>query len=72
MDKKKLRVTLEVLDDVSIKYPETAYQREYEDVWNKLCFVFCLDDGCLCVMYACLWGLGWVDGLFFHAFVVLF
>lgn len=48
MDKKKLRVTLEVLDNVSIKYPETAYQRENEDVWNKLCFVFCLDDGCLC------------------------
>ena len=41
MDKKKLRVTLEVLDNVSIKYPETAYQREYEDVWNKLfCILF--------------------------------
>ena len=78
IDKKKLRVTLEVLDKLSTKYPETGNYneenmtevcvREKLSVWEVFCFVLlCLDEGCLSSRFACLWVFEWVDGLIFRA-----
>ena len=70
MDKKKLKVVLEMLDNKSIKYPETAQYIEnnmmevsaseklsIEDVFFLL--LLFIDDECFCfwyysVMFACL------------------
>ena len=68
---------LEVLDNVSKKNLGTkqyidrnmkvVLEREKLTVEAVFYFVaFCLDGGCLCVMFACLKGSGWVNGLLFH------
>ena len=67
---RKLKVTLTVLDTVPAKFPETKeyiekrlYRKEYEQGLRKRKLVcgrdnlfcwFSLDDGCLCLMFACL------------------
>lgn len=79
---RKLRAALKVLENVSSKCPVTreliaqnmkwVWERESSTVEEVVHFTFsCLDDGYLYLMFACLWGSGWVGGLLFHALTVL-
>ena len=65
MDNKKLKAALEVLLNVSVKYPETAwYIKESNEggvrmgeiiSWRGIYFVVSvLDYGCLYLLFACL------------------
>lgn len=58
MDKKKFRAALEVLDNVTTKYPKSAHyigqnMKEVcgrENMSVEVVFCVCLDDGCPCMI----------------------